>query len=299
MASAMEQSFHSSKETTNYARLCRLLVDVGSHVLRKIFDAKRPPGNLDTVLSSHSVHSVLQILRKKKVLSCLQWHKLYPAVKSSVSSQHFDISTLMVLLRNLCGLNPPATGWDTLPPPDDTSLEADIVRIKCYRNTVHSHASKASIDDATFNQYWKDIQSALVRTGGEGYQGAIDDLKSQCIDSDFEEHYKELLEQWVKDEASMTEKLDKMMKEFGEFDRKLDELKEAMANAKREIGAEGMRKDMTFVVKIRSIGRIDRLKFPTTTWPGCFFVPKTLVKFKPLQKVTGGEALFLLSSACQ
>ena len=265
MASAMEQSFHSSKETTNYARLCRLLVDVGSHVLRKIFDAKRPPGNLDTVLSSHSVHSVLQILRKKKVLSCLQWQKLYPAVKSSVSSQHFDISTLMILLRNLCGLNPPATGWDTLPPPDDTSLEADIVRIKCYRNTVHSHASKASIDDATFNQYWKDIQSALVRTGGEGYQGAIDDLKSQCIDSDFEEHYKELLEQWVKDEASMTEKLDKMMKEFGEFDRKLDELKEAMANAKREIGAEGMRKDMIFVIKIRSIGRIDRLKFPSTT----------------------------------
>ena len=210
MATAAAPSFHSTKETTNYARLCRLLVGVSAHILRETFDKRRPPGNLDTVLSSPPIHRVLKSLRNKKILNPSQWDKLYPAIKSSVSSKNFDITLLMVLLRNICGLAPPATGWDTLPPAADTTLEADIVRIKCYRNTVYGHASEASVDDVTFNQYWQDIQDALVRLGGAGYQSAIDDLKKECMDPDFEEHYKELLKQWVVDEVSIKERLDEM-----------------------------------------------------------------------------------------
>ena len=159
-------TFHSTKETTNYARLCRLLVDVGANVLRGTFEKKRPKGNLDTVLSNPPAHATLQTLRKKRVLNATQWGKLYPAIKSSVSSANFDITLLMVLLRNICGLVSPPTGWDSLPAATDLSSEADIVRIKCYRNTVYGHASEASVDDATFSQYWQDIQDALVRLGG-------------------------------------------------------------------------------------------------------------------------------------
>ena len=148
MATAAAPSFHSTKETTNYARLCRLLVDVSAHILRETFDKKRPTG-----LSSPLVRAALQSLRKKRILSPLQWGKLYPAIKSTVLSKNFDITLLMVLLRNICDLAPPATGWDTLPPTTNTTLQADIVRIKCYRNTVYSHASEASVDDPTFNQY--------------------------------------------------------------------------------------------------------------------------------------------------
>ena len=239
MAAAVAPSFPSTRETTNYARLCRLLVDVGSDVLRETFDKKRPPGNLDTVLSSPSVHSVLQSLRKKRILKPLQWSKLYPAIKSSVSSKNFDITLLMVLLRNICGLVPPATGWDKLPPAADTTLEADIVRIKWYRNTIYGHASEASVDDPTFNQHWKDIQDALVRLGGACYQGAIDDLKKECMDPDIEEHYQELLKEWVKDEASIKERLD----EFGEQQEKLirmvGDMKESMVNPEKKTGVEG------------------------------------------------------------
>ena len=167
MATAAAPSFHSTKETTNYARLCRLLVDVSAHILRDTFDKRRPTGDLNAVLSSPPVHAVLQSLRKKRILSPFQWVKLYPAIKSAVSSKNFDITLLMVLLRNICGLVRPATGWDTLPPATDTTLEADIVRIKCYRNTVYGHASEASVDDPSFNQYWQDIQGALVRLGAK------------------------------------------------------------------------------------------------------------------------------------
>lgn len=232
MATAAAPSFHSTKETTNYARLCRLLVDVGSDVLRQTFEKKRPPGNLDTVLSSPPVHAVLQSL-KKKVLNPQQWGKLYPAVRSSVSSINFDITLLMLLLRNICGLVPPPTGWNTLPTAADMSLEADIVRIKCHRNTVYGHASEASVDDATFNQYWQDIQGPLVRLGGAEYQSAIDDLKKECMDPDFEEHYRELLRQWEKDEVSIKERLDEMTE-------KLDELKEAIGNSTKKAGDKGI-----------------------------------------------------------
>ena len=220
MASAPAPSFHSSKETTNYARLCRLLVDVGSHVLRETFDKKRPPGNLDKVLLSPSIHSALKSLRKKKVINPSQWGKLYPAIKSSVSSRDFDITLLTVLLRNICGLVPPLTGWDTLPPAADTTPEADIVRIKSYRNTVYGHASEASVDEKTFNQYWQDIQDALVRLGGAGYQSAIDDLKKECIDPDFVEYYKELLKEWVMDEKSIKERLDAIEEKISKKDDK-------------------------------------------------------------------------------
>ena len=235
MASAAP-TFHSTKENTNYARLCRLLVDVGALVLRETFDKKRPPGSLHTVLSSPPVHTLLQSLRKKRVLNPLQWGKLYPAIKTSVSSKSFDITLLMVLLRNICGLVPPATGWDNLPAVTDLTPEADIVRIKCYRNTVYGHASEASVDDATFNQYWQDIQDALVRLGGACYQDAIDDLKNECMDPEYEEHYQELLKQWVKDEVSIKERLDEIEEKFA---RKLDDLKGSLVTPERKTTVEG------------------------------------------------------------
>ena len=241
-------SFHSTKETTNYARLCRLLVDVSAHILRDTFDKRRPTGDLNAVLSSPPVHAVLQSLRKKRILSPFQWVKLYPAIKSAVSSKNFDITLLMVLLRNICGLVRPATGWDTLPPATDATLEADIVRIKCYRNTVYGHASEASVDDPTFNQYWKDIQDALVRLGGADYQNAVDDLKKECMDPDFEEHYRELLKKWVIDEVSIKERLDEVAEHFGKslvemkehIGISLDEFEEAIVNPKKKAGDKGI-----------------------------------------------------------
>ena len=181
------QMFPSSKENTNYARVCRLLVDVGSQVLKEIFNKICPPGGLHIVLAYPSVYATLQSLRDKKILNSLQWSKLYPAIKSSVTSENFDITLLMVLLRNICGLTPPATGWDNLPSPTDLSCEADIARIKFYRNTVYAHAIQASIDDTTFEDHWKNIRDTLVRLGGKTYEAAIDCLKHEFLDPDMEE----------------------------------------------------------------------------------------------------------------
>ena len=207
MASSIT-SYVSTKETTNFARLCRLLVDVGSHALRNKFDSIHPPAGLHGVLTKPPVHPILQALRKRRILNPIQWTKLYPPSPSSVSSKDFDVTLLMLLLRNICGLIPPATGWDNLPPAADTSAEANIARVKYYRNCVYGNARQASVDDATFNTYWQDISNALVGLGADA--AAINTLKTQSMDPFIEKHYQELLRECKKDDHSSKGRLDEI-----------------------------------------------------------------------------------------
>ena len=207
--------FVSSKETTNYARLCRLLVDVGTTALRDIFDKLHPPSTLHGILLSHkptlwALYTGSKGKKKvKKVLNPAQWGKLYP-VHAPVRSGSFDITLLTVLLRNICRLSPPAAGWDSLPLATDTSTADDIARVKYYRNTVYGHANQASVDDTSFNTYWQDIREALIRLGGTGFSGYIDNLEHDTMDPAMEEHFRELLKQWKKDDDGVKEKLEDM-----------------------------------------------------------------------------------------
>ena len=225
---AASPTFPTSRETTNYARLCVLLVDVSSQVLRGTFDRIRPRGRLVTVLGTPPTFDTLKSLLKKKVLNPLQWSILYPAIKSSVSSEKFDITLLMVLLRNICGLTPPAAGWDALPSPTDVNCEDDLARIKYYRNTVYGHAAQASVDDANFNDYWMKIRDTLVRLGGAVYEAAIDGVKYDCMDPEMEEHYIEMLKQWKMDEDRLKDKLD-------DVEARVDELKASVNKIERQL----------------------------------------------------------------
>ena len=216
----------STKETTNYARLCRLLVDIGTQALRDTLNSLHPPANLYTVLAANK--PTLQSLRAKRIINPTQWGKLFPAIPNSVSTHSFDTTLLMILLRNLCGFTAPLTGWDAMPAVTDLSREADITRVKYFRNTVYGHAENASVDDVKFNDYWCDIRDTLVRLGGVSYKAAIDDLRNECMDPEVEDHYMELLSEWKKDEDNIKDQLDEIMK-------KLD----ALAPAK-EVPGKGM-----------------------------------------------------------
>ena len=225
MASATRTA-SSTKETTNYARLCRLLVDIGTQALRDTLNSLHPPANLYTVLAANK--PTLQSLRAKRIINPTQWGKLFPAIPNSVSTHSFDTTLLMILLRNLCGFTAPLTGWDAMPAVTDLSREADIARVKYFRNTVYGHAENASVDDVKFNEYWCDIRDTLVRLGGVSYKAAIDDLRNECMDPEVEDHYMELLSEWKKDEDNIKDQLDEIMK-------KLD----ALAPAK-EVPGKGM-----------------------------------------------------------
>jgi len=222
----------STKVTTNYARLCRLLVDVGTQALRDTFDAIHAPANLHAVLANKD--TVLQSLRCRKIINATQWGKLFPFFPSKVSSRDFDITLLMVLLRNLGGLPSPINGWDTLPAETDMSREADIARVKYFRNTVYAHAEQASVDDTTFNAYWQDIRDTLVRLGGVRYRAAIDNLETECMDPEIEDHYKQLLSEWKKDENNIKDELKEIGTTMKDVMKKLDDLTAATVTANRK-----------------------------------------------------------------
>jgi len=214
MASGPAAFASSTRENTNYARLCRLLIDIGTETLRNIVNGIHYPAaaSLHKILSSSSSHySTLQCLKKRGVLNPTLWGKL-----STSSSAEFDITLLMVLLRNVCGLSPPvSTGnWDELPPESDNSTEANIVRIKFFRNDVYAHASKASINDATFNQLWKNISNAIIGLeSGKNVTScatAIGKVKTECMDPDTEAHFRDLLNDWKKYDYNTKEMLEEL-----------------------------------------------------------------------------------------
>ena len=94
-------------------------------------------------------------------MNATQWGKLFPAIPTSVSSKNFDITLLIA---------PPVTGWNVLPAATDTSCEADIARVKYFRNVVYARGEHASVDDSEFHRQWKDIRDTLVRLGGANYE---------------------------------------------------------------------------------------------------------------------------------
>ena len=220
-------SVASTKETTNYARLCRLLIDIGAEALRDKFNDIHKPATLYRVLNN--VKPKLHSLRSKGILNPIQWGYLYPAIPSKVSSANFDISLLYILLANICGLPTPATGWKNSPATTDQSLGADIIRIKNFRNSVYAHVLKASIDDTTFNSYWSDIRDILVRLGGASYDEAITTLETECMDPSVEEDYKNLLKEWKKQDDYITEQLDLIVQNTGKTHELLQNLKDQMA----------------------------------------------------------------------
>ncbi|XP_068683707.1 uncharacterized protein [Montipora foliosa] len=192
---------------TKYTLLCCLLVRLGSQVLRDMFDRIIHPQDLCSTLKHEPVHSKLQSLKKEGILNPVQWSKLYPVKSSSVSSTGFDNSLLIVLLRTICNLIPPTTGWDLLPHSSDTSCESDIVRLKYFVDAVLAHAKEASVSDAFFDKYKDQIQKTLVRLGGGKYEDAICEIEKQEMDPLDEEHFQELLKQWKEGDNRITDKL--------------------------------------------------------------------------------------------
>ncbi|XP_020628012.1 E3 ubiquitin-protein ligase DZIP3-like [Orbicella faveolata] len=211
------------KEATNYARLCRLLIDFGCQALRDTFDNIHASARLHAVLAAN--RSTLRTLRKQRVLNAVQWSKLYPAIATSASLANFDITLLIVLLRHICGLEPPTTtqSWDRAPPTTDMSREADIVRLKCFRNDIYGHAEKASISDLEFSTLWQNIHGTLVRLGGQSYEKEIDSLQVECMEPEIEQYYTELLKEWKKDEDNIKYMLNEVKNEAGNISRKLDD----------------------------------------------------------------------------
>ena len=200
MAAAAPSTLASSVEKTNGAKLSRLLIDGGTTVLRKSFDGHHPPANLITDLNAN--YSILNNLLRRRVLNGHQWDKLFPPGGVAPDSQTFDITLLFLLLTNICGLTPPPSGWHTKPPPSDTSHEANLVRVKFYRNILYGHVATTGVDAPTFSALWTEISGVLVSLGLN--QAEVDRLKAE---KGGEQDYIDVLVEWANSEEDIKTQL--------------------------------------------------------------------------------------------
>ena len=191
----------SSREKTNFAKLSRLIVDGGRSALQTVFDAVRHPNTLQGVFSTH--YTILQGLLARRILNRKQWDLLFPPGGALPDPSSFDITLLFVLLRNICGLHPPATGWDRKPSATDKLHEANLARIKWFRNEVYAHVTTTGIEAPLFTQYWVELSDTLVQLGLD--QSEIDRLKSAPLDED---QYIGLLSKWKYEEDDIKEQLE-------------------------------------------------------------------------------------------
>ncbi|CAB4021503.1 E3 ubiquitin- ligase DZIP3, partial [Paramuricea clavata] len=136
-------------------------------------------------------HILSKLRSRPKIINDDQWDKLYPPAPNPPNINDFDITLLSVLLRNICGLWPPHDKhWDKTPNVSDHSIEADIVRIKLFRNRRFGHIPNTSVSTADYGSFWAEISSPLVRLGI--HQSKIDRLENeQCGEEEVERVRKE------------------------------------------------------------------------------------------------------------
>ncbi|XP_069103257.1 LOW QUALITY PROTEIN: uncharacterized protein [Argopecten irradians] len=192
----MASTYPSQTETTNFARLSRLVLDVCSDVLRDVLDTHIPPPGLHAILKSQKHH-----LRQK--LISRQLSILYPPGNVFLGTlKDFDFSLLYSLVRNIQGINisPHTKGWGKKPDATDRSLAANIDRLRVQRNEAYGHLPKASLSDTDFHRIWGIIRQCVSEIDqgtltGDTYVREVDNLLTLTMDPDTE---KELIERLKK-----------------------------------------------------------------------------------------------------
>ena len=202
----------STREKENFQRLSRLLMCGGVRLLREKFDSFYSPANLPLMLANPAIQGQLRRAR----ISQAEWNCLYPSPGTFGKSSDFDITLTFRLLRTICNLTEPVTGWDNLPISTDHSLEADLARIKFYRNTVYGHNRTMEIADSEFSNLWREISEALLRIAGsitqakrDEWRNSIDKLLHDPLTPEAQRYVDEL-QSWYRNDMEVREAVEQL-----------------------------------------------------------------------------------------
>ena len=203
------------------------MVDKGTEALRNTFDAIHPPASLPVVLNANKT-SLLKL--KPRVINHSQWDLLYPKSGNPPDSKTFDVTLLTVLFRNICGF--PKTGWGVMPVDTDRSMQANIVRIKSYRNEVYGHVTSTQVDNATFESLWQKITQTLVELNIP--QNDVDALKISPLAPE-EETYFAILKDWKLQEEECIALEEEVLKKLEGIGRSIAHLTQVTEENRDEI----------------------------------------------------------------
>ena len=236
-----EEALRSKNTKANFQRLTRLLMCGGLRLLRKKFDSIHFPADLPSRLSDPMIQAQLRGARLTRPESAC----LYPSPGVYGKSTDFDITLVFRLLRTICNLRPPPgpRGWDSLPNSSDHSLEADLVRIKYYRNEVYGHSKTMEISDAEFVSLWREISEALLRIAAtisharrDEWKKSIDDFLHDPLTPE-EERYIEELNAWYKQDMDVKIEVEKLIEEAHSIQEEVRCFREEMKQSQGHVGS--------------------------------------------------------------
>ncbi|XP_052085386.1 uncharacterized protein LOC127723024 [Mytilus californianus] len=153
-----------AQDDINFLRLAGLLIKIAPRAVRRRFDYEFHPGQLQQFLSKNR-RKIDDLTYKKRIITLAQYDLLYPRGSSGVSSDMFDISLMVCLLRNFTDVNI----QDSLPLESIHTTDADISRIKFYRNYI-VHSDSGKVPENTFSEIRNCVVEAILRL--------VPDLKS-------------------------------------------------------------------------------------------------------------------------
>lgn len=182
--------YGSTEETTNLARLARIILGPCTDILRDVLKKNMNPSILPGKVKTFITH----LQNPKKSPFTKEQEKIVYTGKYS----DFDITLLYTLFRNISTFPTHLKNWGNVPNPGDRSESANIERIRLLRNKYQGHYSSISISSSDFNQEWQDIfdivkELEMYLGTSTAYQEEVKNITSYCMDPQQETKYIEQL----------------------------------------------------------------------------------------------------------
>ena len=233
-----QEGLRSTDGKENFQRLTRLLMCGGVRLLREKFDHFHSPAHLPLTLVDPAIITQL----KKAKLSRPEWDCLYPSRGTFGKSTDFDITLTFRLLRTICNLTEPPTGWNNLPNSKDHSLEAELARIKYYRNSVYGHNQKMEIANSEFYKLWKEISEALLRIAAsisnakeDEWKEAINELLRDPLTVEAQRYVDEF-QLWYKNDMDVKEAVEQIKDQLQQVNAELrDQLQQVNVDVRDQL----------------------------------------------------------------
>ena len=214
------------KESQNFFRMVKLIVDVGSSVLRDVLLNVLAPDTLDNVLQTNIPKINRLYYGIPKVLFANEFSLL---TETPPDPEKFDITLLVKVFRNICpsicpNLVPASYNWSPQSPPgpNDTSLADDIYRMRDFRNSIFAHIASTRVTNAEFQTLWPAVRTVISRMAVYGSTGlkqkikdTIDNLLTDNINPSRLDDLLKILQNWHQEDK----------KELEEIKNELNELK--------------------------------------------------------------------------
>ncbi|XP_060608608.1 uncharacterized protein LOC132760615 [Ruditapes philippinarum] len=190
----------------NLFRIQILIIDGGLLALRNKIDQTLTAQGITLSACLNNEKKLIYSLKSSRIITQVQYDILFPTSGPVPTTSDMDITLIICLLRSLklFGLNK-KFDWNATPLFTDKSVEADICRLKAYRNEISHIAETTAIQANDFATWRNDIEQILVRLSSPplNIQQNIADFKDCPLDPDEEKRVQEEIKKWKDYEADV------------------------------------------------------------------------------------------------